>query len=128
MLVVALMGFSIGGWWGKVHLETAKPIDCMTVHKTYADFVQLIRDGDYNGYRVCFEHSTYPNDNWTGGDCFEYLANLERHKSETGVSIHYLFWLSDDHRVDRVETFIHFPEENGIQERVYVINWVVQYN
>lgn len=100
----------------------------MTVNRTYSDFVQLIRNSENNGYRVCFERSSFPANNWTGGDCFEYLANLEAHKSETGVSIHYMFWLSDFNRVDRVETFIHFPKEEGIQERVYVINWVVQYH
>ncbi len=92
---------------------------------TYLDFQQLITDGQFNGYQVCFESSTIAKDNWTAADYLEYLDNIERHKHETGISTRYEFMMDIDNYVRSVDIRIHHPEQNGILASTDLIRWVV---
>ena len=93
--------------------------------KTYSDFIQLIADGQYNDYQVCFESSSINKDIWTASDYLDYLCNLEHYKHETGISIQYDFFCVDD-KVMCVDTFIHYPEEKDLPQRNHVIHWKVK--
>lgn len=97
----------------------------MIVNKTYNDFLQLINDGQYNGYRVCFERSSIVKDSWAAKDYLGYLDNLERHKHETGISIKYDFLLDANNHVLSIDVYIHYPAENDIPERSHSMHWVI---
>ena len=93
---------------------------------SYFDFRQLISDGPFNGYQVCFESSTIVKDRWTAADYLDYLDNIERHKHETGITTSYEFLVDNKHRVRSVNIQIHHPERSGTQESTDLIRWVVK--
>jgi len=95
--------------------------------KTYNDFLQLIDEGQYNGYRVCFERSSIEKEMWTASDYLSYLDNLERHKHGTGITISYDFLSVTNNRVLSVDVYIHYPADNDISERNHTMHWIVQY-
>ena len=95
--------------------------------KTYNDFLQLIDDGQFNGYRVCFESSSIKKEMWSASDYLGYLDNLERHKHETGITITYEFLNDTNNRVLCIDVLIHYPADNDIPERNHTMHWIVQY-
>lgn len=92
---------------------------------SYHDFLQLISDGPFNGYQVCFERSTIVKDNWSAANYLEYLDSIERHKHETGITTSYEFLVDNNHHVRSVNVQIHHPERNGTPESNDLIRWVV---
>lgn len=91
----------------------------------YFDFKQLISDGPFNGYQVCFERSTIVKDRWTTADYLVYLDNIELHKHETGITTSYEFLVDNNQHVRSVVVQIHHPERNGTPESTDLIRWVV---
>ena len=87
----------------------------------------MIDDGQFNGYRVCFERSSIEKEMWAASDYLDYLDNLERHKLETGITITYDFLSDANNRILCVDVYIHYPADNDIPVRNHTMHWIVQY-
>ena len=95
--------------------------------KTYNDFLQLIADGQFKGYQVCFERSNLEKERWTAERFLDYIGELERYKNETGITITYDFLSDTNNRVHCIDVLIHYPADNDIPERNHSMHWIVQY-
>ena len=92
---------------------------------TFDDFVQLINDGQFNGYQVCFESSNLVKEGWTAEDYIKHLCNLERYKQGSGITIEYDFYKDASNRVVSVDVLVHYPKKDGNPEKNDMFHWVV---
>ncbi len=96
-----------------------------TQMNTYLAFLQLIEEGESNGYQVCLENSTIVKDNWTAGNYLEHLGTIERHKQETGISTQYDFITDDHNNILCVIVTLRYPEYKGAHEHTETMRWIV---
>lgn len=88
------------------------------------DFIRLIDDSSYNGYKVCLSKTSFHKD-WTAEHHILHLINVREHSSETGILFE-IVTHDFNGRLCEVEVHVHSSANCPIEVNESTV-WVIRY-